>query len=256
MNQKKLLYFALLAGEIMLSNGAETSRVEDTINRLLKVSNYDTTESFVTPTGIFITLDHHDCETLSVIKRVNKRTIHLERISTANQISRDFCAHKLTLDEAIDAMKLVPLIPSYHPVTKIIAISIAASTFTLVFGGTAHDMLVGFLAGFILGVFQYQSGKINTNKFFLDIIGGAFVSIIAIFFSKSIPVGENPNLIIIGSIMPMVPGVAITNAIRDTINGDLIAGGARALEAIFIATSIAIGVYITLTMYNIWGGVL
>jgi uncharacterized membrane protein YjjP (DUF1212 family) len=41
--------------------------------------------------------------------------------------------------------------------------------------------------------------------------------------------------------MLLVPGLAITNAIRDTMAGDLVAGTARTVEAIFIAAAIATG---------------
>ena len=49
-----------------------------------------------------------------------------------------------------------------------------------------------------------------------------------------LPLGQHLDPIIIGSIMPLVPGVAITNAIRDTIQGDLVAGNSRATEAFLI----------------------
>ena len=42
--------------------------------------------------------------------------------------------------------------------------------------------------------------------------------------------------------MPMVPGVAITNAVRDTLQGDYISGGARILEAFLKAAAVALGV--------------
>ena len=41
--------------------------------------------------------------------------------------------------------------------------------------------------------------------------------------------------------MPMVPGVAITNAIRDTLQGDYVSGSARVMEACMEAAAIAVG---------------
>ena len=56
--QYRLIHdIALLAGEIMLQNGAETYRVEDTITRILSISGFARTEAFVTITGIFVTLE-------------------------------------------------------------------------------------------------------------------------------------------------------------------------------------------------------
>ena len=49
--------------------------------------------------------------------------------------------------------------------------------------------------------------------------------------------------------MLLVPGMIITNAIRDTISGDLVSGLTKAAEAILIAVSIAVG---TGMVMNIW----
>ena len=42
--------------------------------------------------------------------------------------------------------------------------------------------------------------------------------------------------------MPIVPGAAITTAVQDTLQGDYVAGGAKALEAFVSAAAIAVGV--------------
>ena len=47
--------------------------------------------------------------------------------------------------------------------------------------------------------------------------------------------------VVLGSVLPLFPGVAMVNAIRDAINGDLISGVSRAAEAIMIAVGLGIG---------------
>ena len=54
--------------------------------------------------------------------------------------------------------------------------------------------------------------------------------------------------------MLFVPGLAITNAIRDTIAGDLVSGLTRAAEAFFVAISIAVGTGIVLSLWIALGG--
>lgn len=48
--------------------------------------------------------------------------------------------------------------------------------------------------------------------------------------------------------MPLLPGLSMTNAIRDTINGDLVSGSARALEALLACVAIAAGVGVVLSL--------
>ena len=52
---------------------------------------------------------------------------------------------------------------------------------------------------------------------------------------------NNPSYSAIGALMLLVPGLALTNAIRDLINGDLIAGTSRMVEAALVGSALAIG---------------
>ena len=73
-------------------------------------------------------------------------------------------------------------------------------------------------------------------------------------FFHEIALGNSFSIIIIGSLMPLVPGVAITNAIRDIMAGDFLSGTSRLVEAILIAVSIAGGAGIALRIFSFWGG--
>jgi uncharacterized membrane protein YjjP (DUF1212 family) len=46
--------------------------------------------------------------------------------------------------------------------------------------------------------------------------------------------------------MTLVPGVAITNAMRDVIAGDLLAGTMKGVEALLIALALAAGTAVAL----------
>lgn len=53
--------------------------------------------------------------------------------------------------------------------------------------------------------------------------------------------GQNPDKIIIGNIMLLIPGIALTTSLRDMINGDTISGLLGLSEAVLKALAIAIG---------------
>ena len=94
MDYKLLMNTAILAGETMLKSGAETYRVEDTINRILKTSNAQTVETVVLMTGIFVTLDDSGIDPITVNKRVHARGMNLNRIDRVNTVSRSYCARR------------------------------------------------------------------------------------------------------------------------------------------------------------------
>ncbi|PKM50374.1 MAG: threonine/serine exporter [Firmicutes bacterium HGW-Firmicutes-7] len=254
MDHKKLFNYAILTGEIMLRSGAETSRVEDTINRILATTKFTTVESFVTPTGIFATLDDDTIDMISFVKRVHRREIHLNRVAMANDLSRRFCAGVIELEDAYNQLEAIKDVPSYPNWIMVLAKGIGAGSFAVVFGGDVIDMCVTMIIGFALAMIQVFLRKLDTLKFFEDIIGGSLIATIAIVSFYYLKIGSNFDLIVIGSIMPLVPGVAITNAIRDIIQGDFISGMSRAADAFIIAASVAVGVGSILKLFYLYLG--
>ena len=53
--------------------------------------------------------------------------------------------------------------------------------------------------------------------------------------------GQSTEHIIIGNIMLLIPGVGLTNSLRDMISGDTMSGMLRFLEACIISLAIAAG---------------
>ena len=60
--------------------------------------------------------------------------------------------------------------------------------------------------------------------------------------------GHNPDFITIGALMILVPGIAFTNAMRDIMAGDLTSGVNKVVEALLIATAIALGTGFVLSL--------
>ena len=88
MDYKLLLDTAVFAGEILMKNGAETYRVEDTMYRILKKSNLKKVEVLVMMTGFVATLDDPSIDSMTVLKRITTRGTDLEMIDRVNRISR------------------------------------------------------------------------------------------------------------------------------------------------------------------------
>ncbi len=245
---RKLLIMAILAGRIMLKNGAETYRVEDTIIRICKSRyNIKYVESFVTPTGIFVSIEYGN-EVLSYLKRIKTRTIDLNKIDMVNSFSRNFVQSNMSIKEGMEELRKINKATNYNYSLKIICGSMAAAFFSLLFGGTFLDFIASFLVSIVVVLAVDKLGELDTTFFINNLIGASIASILAIL-AVSIGIGNNPDKIIIGSIMTLVPGVAITNAIRDTISGDFVSGMSRGMEAIITALSIALGVGVVLKIY-------
>jgi len=238
---KLLLDTAVLAGYIMLSNGAEIYRVEDTINRILKVSEFKTTETYATATGLFVTLDDPKCDSMTVIKRINERGTDLNKISLVNTISRKFCAGEISLKDAFHDLKNIKG-KQYSLWQRDLGIICAAASFTILLGGNGIEAIGAGIDGLLLVLVLRLSDKVCMNSFMRTFIGSAAIAVGSVLLVQ-VPIdGISMDHIISGSIMPMVPGAAFTTAIRDTLQGDYVAGSAKALEALVKAVAIALGV--------------
>lgn len=235
-----IVNLAAEAGKIMLQNGGETYRVEQTIGMICQAYNIKDTQSFVSPTAIITSTTSEDGKNSTIIKRITARSIDLNKVALINDLSRKVQHSPLSFEDFKAELKRISECPSYSRFLKMLFAGLTTAAFTLLFGGSIYDFIVAFFAGMIINRVCALLARFRVNDFFINIIGGTIAGLIGLCAS-SISSVFHEDMIIIGSIMLLVPGLIITNAIRDTIAGDLISGLSRGLEAIVIAGAIAIG---------------
>lgn len=250
----KIINLAFLVGEIMLKNGAEAYRVESTMIHILKKATVCCyTEAFCVTTGVFISVYAPNTKPYTLIKRVHDRTTNLNNIAIANSISREFCNDEISVDVALFKINSIgaKLYPDYMFYLANISCIIG---FSFLFGGTINEFLPAFIISIILCICLYLFAKIQLNTFLTNLLSCFFISIntyILSYFFKF-----NTGAVIISALMPLLPGTAITNSIRDTLNGDYMSGTAKGMEAIVIATSMAVGIAFGMITFKYFNGIL
>lgn len=250
MDTQLLFDTAMLAGEIMLCSGAETYRVEDTMHHILKTADdAEIIEVLVLMTGISATLKRTGEMPVSIVKRVASRGTNLSRVVEVNEISRRYCGQYLTVEQAYDMLlelKGEKHNGSLHP----IAIAGACAGFTLMFGGRLTDAALASVVGAFLALCLFCGKKLEFHAFIQDVTSSVGVAFISIVLKAIIGTPMNMDIVMISAIMPLVPGMAITNAVRDTLQGDYISGAARTLEAFLKAAGIALGIGIGIAIFS------
>lgn len=252
MDLRRLIKLATWAGQIILESGGEIYRVEETITKILKSYQVKDAESFVTPTGIMVSLTAHDGDVISIIHRVSKSTVDLEKVSLVNALSRSLSVDLLSLDDLEDALEEISSKNPYNIPFQLFLAAMCGFSFTLLFGGTPLDAVVALFIGIAVRLLQLGTREIKLSAIFNNIMGGALVATLASISVMVFKEIVHLDLIIIGSIMLLVPGIAFTNAIRDTLMGDYLSGVSKGMEAFLIAVGIAIGAG---TVLSIMGGV-
>ena len=134
--------------------------------------------------------------------------------------------------------------------TKMLAAGVGSGGFCYILGGHLTDMLAAFLSGFLLYVILtlLQKREKETSKIVVNLIGGFSVSLFSVLF-YNMGLGHAPGTILVGSIMPLVPGVSLVNAIRDFAEGNYIGGGVRFLDALMVALGVSLGVGMMYILY-------
>ena len=155
-------------------------------------------------------------------------------------MSRDIADDKIDFEEALKRFEYVMAQKPYPLWVKTVAVAFCCGFFTLLFGGNAFDGLNSFVVGAVINVFIWFLRKHHTAEFIITFSGGVVIALLILLF-YAIGLGKNINPMITGAIMPLVPGLAITNAIRDIIAGDYLSGGARLFDAIVVAIALATG---------------
>lgn len=244
-NLKEVMEISLLAGKIMLENGAETYRVEDTMNRIARAFGVEQCESFVTPTGIIFSID--DVEQTKLV-RVFERTTDLHKVDLVNSISRRISSGELSMEEALLALKQVNQSKEEYPIwIQVFAASIASGCFLIMFQGLWADFVPAMVAGglgFITLIYIHQLVKI---KFFAEFLASFVIGVTA-YGLVIWDFGVQLDKIIIGSVMPLVPGLLITSAVRDLMAGHLVAGLSKGAEAFLTAFAIGAGIAAVLSL--------
>ena len=257
MDYKKLADATMLAGTIMLQAGAETYRVEDTMLRILDTSGAETTEVLVLSTALMLNLDDPEIPSISKMQRITTRGTDLGNICTVNNLSRQYCAGELTLDEMYDALKGLGETKRYSPWVMYLCTLVTVVMFTLLLGGNTTDALLAGGSAVVLVIFQMLFEHKKVNRFLYHMAALACATFLISVVQTVFRIDCNQELIVAGTAMPLLPGVALTNAIRDTLQGDYISGAARVMEAFVRAISCAVGIGIGLYLGGlVTGGVL
>ena len=108
--------------------------------------------------------------------------------------------------------------------------------------------------GLLLEVFILWVSGPHLSRIIGNICCGALITALCLCL-RGLGLGDDLSHMVIGSIIPLIPGVPFTNGIRDLVDGDYIAGSVRLLDAMLAVLCVAIGVGIVFIAYHrLWGG--
>lgn len=249
---EEVLLLAADAARLVLESGGETYRAEETAAAIASALGGAEAECFATPTGVVLSFSGADGRVRSIVRRVARRSMHLEKVARLNRLVLGLYAGALDFESAAAELDAVERLPGPPAPLRVLAAGLGTGFFALLFAGSARDAAVAGAVGAALSLLTRAMGARRMPDFVTNIAGGAF-AVAACLGAARLGLADSAEKAIIGTIMILVPGVAITNAIRDTIAGDLVAGVARGAEAFMSAAAIAVGAGAAFELWRMLG---
>lgn len=250
MKTNEVMEVALRAGEALLRNGAEIYRVEDTVQRICKSYNVEA-EIFALPTGIFMTVIGKDGEPVSYIRRIKSRTVDLRRIERVNSFSRSLQNNPISYNQAISILQEIEEAKGFNFALRLCIAGVNAFVYTVLFKGSLQEAAAAFFIGMLIYFSKEKISRAGVFNFFEDFASGMVAGAASLAVVRLFPI-INLYKVIIASIIILLPGVAITNAIKDALNGDIVSSQFRLAEAIFSLAAVAAGVAVVLSAGLTW----
>lgn len=233
---------ALDLGEDLLICGGEVARVEDTIRRLCLAYGAENVDVFTITSSVIVTADFGEKGSITQTRRISGLKYNLSALEALNDLSRRACSSRMEPGKLREELNRINGLKKYSYGQNCGIWALIAASFCLFFGGNFYD---AFLSGAIAALlFVVQSGLIHfkLNTYFSTVLCsllGGFLSNLVYVIYDGVPV--HPSMINIGVIMLLIPGIALTSAIRDMFSGDTISGLLRFIEALILSIAIAWG---------------
>lgn len=240
MEANQVLEIALSAGEILLSNGAESYRVEETIERICNAYNLEC-ECMTTAKGVFVSVINNNKEKITSLKKIKKRRVDLYRIELVNSFSRDINQKHISYEEAKKTISKIQDAPYFSFPVRLFAASMTSFIYALFFNGTIYDAIIAAIISIGVYYMLEKVSRVGTFQFFEFYFSGIIIGIVSMVSQKLFPFVNKGN-VITGAIMILIPGVPLTNGIKDIIYNDFMSGMVKFGEAMLIITAIGAGI--------------
>lgn len=250
---KQLLGAVMEIAQQMTVAGAEIHRVEESVTRICTAYGAVRTDVFATTSHIIVSVELADGNVLTQSRRMRSNSTDIEKLDKLNSLARDITATAPSCEEVRRRLDEITAMRPYPAWAQILFFGVIAGSFCLFFGGwNVTECVVAIVIALISGALTQLVAHFTVNK----VLGRFLCSFLACalaFAATKWGLIATPDNAIIGNIMTLIPGVGLTNSLRDLFTGDTITGILRSIEAVLLAAAIACGYVLTVFLF---GGVI
>ena len=246
--QRRAMRLVMDAGKLLLENGGEVFRVQQTMQFMAESLNIEGFNTYVVTNGIFASAN-----ACNEVRHIPSVSIHLARVEAVNELSFVFSGDANHRDVHALPPRRSPALETQRPAMLIGAAAAGSACFGYLFGGGLPETLAALAAGAVESILVQLCRRWHVSRIFSDIISAAAGTAVALLCRVLWP-ALDVSTAAIGALMVLTPGVSLAMGIRDIINADYLSGAIRLLDAVLVAGCLAGGVVLTYTAaLAIWG---
>ncbi|MDO4708430.1 MAG: threonine/serine exporter family protein [Pseudomonadota bacterium] len=213
-------------------------------------------QPWVTPTGMILTfrdLGDADANDVTRVIRLPPGEVDLARLGMTDRIAEDVLAGKIDLAEGQAALKKLDLPPGRRwQLMQVLSFVLVAGGVSMLLRLPWLDIATASVAGLLIGLLDYAVSRLPLLRESVEALAGMLAATLAVLVAGFVA-PLNLNTVIIASVIVMLPGMALTNAISELTNQHLGAGVARFAGALSTILKVTIGTMIALTLAKMLG---
>ncbi len=241
-----ILRIALDIGEGLLTNGADVHRVEIAIEKITRAYGVAHVDVFTIHSLILVAIYMPDGTYSTQSRRIIDTSNNITKLEMYNALSRkisETTPEISVVDEKIREIKKERVYPFY---LTAIAYFLAAASFAIFFGGCLLDGMASGCIGIVMSLFEKVHIE-HVNKMVKTALVSFVAGTLSCLFVR-MGFGDNLDMIIIGTIMLLIPGLSFGSAMRDLLSGDTLTGTIKVVQAVITAVMMALGFALALLL--------
>ena len=236
-------------GVHLMSSGASSNRIRLTIDRISEAFGYHA-ELLVTNRALMLTvIDTETDEHFSRVKRTSPHGVNFRLVSGISRMSWRVVEEDWSIEQINAELDRLTSLPHYPRILVLSLVALAGSSFCRLFGGDVIDMLFAFAATF-LGLFVRQEAhKLKFNPYLCVLFASITASLISGLGVK-LGVSDTLEHAFAASVLFLIPGVPLINSFTDIIDGNILNGLVRGVNAFIIIFMVALGLLSAMLVYR------
>lgn len=234
-----------------LRYGGGSHRAEDVYCRICNACGFHDVQASAQSTSLTVSLSAHE-NSYTAIFRVTRRSVNLSKLDMINDVSRGISNGSIDLENAERRLAEIESAAENRKIVTVLAAGFSSAFFALLLGGKVWDFVLTFIIGALISYVLSFFERAGAYGFMNNLFGGildAGLATLAFVAAARIGIAIHLESVIVGAMMPLLPGLAMTNAIRDAISGDYVSGTAGVMEALSMAISLAAGVAVSFGIF-------